>query len=200
MKSKPQGAAETTPELEKAMIPKNSRYCTILLASAQFGQHKVITNYGRELAQQVAADYNRLKTQLEGQFGERFLIRTGAFQAAVATANLAFDGRGHLTTDARLGTVAHTRQSANNAMLRETFLDSDCRLAVVCGQKSAFVEIFGAKPELHELRSCQALIVFIDSDYHIISTQVLVPEATVFRRDGWRRRIPDLVARQRLAA
>lgn len=180
------------------MIPKNARYCAILMASAPFSQHKAITEYGRQLAVNVGGDYGRIKLQLEHRFGGDFAIKTGAFQAAVATANLTFNGLGHLTVDARLGTIA-TRKPASMALLHDTFFDSGYRLAVICGQKAAFMEMLGVIPELTELRSCQALIVFLDHDGLVVSKQMLVPSITVFRRIKWSRRESDAVV-QLLAA
>lgn len=171
------------------MIPKNSRYCAILLASAPFGQHKVITEYGRELANKVAADYQDLKSELAHHFGKEFAVKAGAFQAAVATANLAFDGLGYLSTDARLGTVSPTRQPASLSLIHDAFLYSGCRLAVICGQKSAFMQMVGVLPELIELRSCQSLLVYLDQDGKLVGTQVFAPVATVVWRNGWRRRV-----------
>jgi hypothetical protein len=183
------------------MIPKDSRYCAILLVSAQFGQHKIITDYGRELAHKVAGSYTQLKMQLASRFGHEFVIKAGAFQAAVATANLTFNGRGHLMIDARLGTIAAKRQSADGLeVIQSAFVGSDCCLCVICGQKSAFMETIGVNRELSELRSCQALLVYFDQDWRLISTQVFAPEATTFQRDGWRRHVQAEQATKRLAA
>lgn len=169
------------------------------MASAPFGQHKMITDYGRQLALNVRGDYDRVKTELEHRFGGDFVIKTGAFHASVATANLVFHGRGHLTIDARLGTIAPSRQSADKDMLYDVFMYSDCRLAVICGQKSAFMEMLGVSPELTALRSCQAMIVFLDHNGLIVGKQTIVPSTTVVRRTKWGRREADAVV-QRLAA
>lgn len=183
------------------MIPKKAVYCGILMASAPYGEFKVITDYGRTMAQKVAGDYGGLKGELANRFGTEFAIKTGAYHAAVATANLTFDGRGHLMTDARLGTVAPKRQSTVGlTIINDAFLDSGCRLAVICGQKSAFIEMLGLTPELIELRSCQALIVFLDKDGKLINTQVFAPDNTAVRRQGWRRRVTVRHALERMAA
>ena len=182
-------------------IPRDARRCAIFIPNAQFGQHKVITQSGRALATAVRADYAGLKSRLGHQFGHDFVIRVGAFQEAVATANLAFEGRGHLVFERRLCSTTDTGRGTDaRLLLSETFLHSEYRLAVLCGQKSAFIGLLGQRQELITLKACQALVVFLDNDYQIVGMQVFVPSVTTFRRVGWKRRIKAGEVEERQAA
>ncbi len=158
-------------------IPRNTKFCVVFVATAQFGPHRVITKQGRALATSVSAEYQHVQHQLERTFGSAKLIGGGS-PAIMTTMHIVLDPpKGSMDVDNRLGTAVPTRTVRNSEFLRDTFRDDKNKLVFAFGDQANIIRVAGHQ-HARDLKSCQGLVLFLDSELQTIGVERLLPAVT----------------------
>ncbi|MCX6780386.1 MAG: hypothetical protein NT034_04410 [Candidatus Magasanikbacteria bacterium] len=162
----------------------------VLTTNAPFGPNRMLTDFGRHIANSATSDHAELREELLRSFGPNYAVRSGLYHAAVATANLLLGNPPNLLPDQRLGNNKDDGESASYSdFFASTLSKTTANLVFVVGRKKAFIQMLGHESKARELRSCQSVVVFLDTSYTVVSTEIFAPPSTRIVRLGWKKRM-----------